>query len=107
MAFPRLYKHNDIPTKAKVGGAVEFLEAKNIEHTKADVFRHFGVSHRQDWAMISEGSVDRRHHNREDLDEEMRGTKRVISHEHIREMGPHYTRRRICCPCDDLGRSGV
>jgi hypothetical protein len=78
--------HFDTPTKAKVRGAVEFLEAKNIEHTKADVFRHFGVTHRQGWAMISEGSVDRRHHNRDDLGGDTRGRKPIISPQHIREM---------------------
>ncbi|KAF2194324.1 hypothetical protein K469DRAFT_727625 [Zopfia rhizophila CBS 207.26] len=56
--------HYEIPKKAKVRRAIEYMEAKIIPHFKEDVFRSFGVS--QGWAMISDGSVDRRHHNRED-----------------------------------------
>src|SRR4051812_8375298 len=78
-------KPHSTPTKSKVRGTIEYLEAKNIPHFKEEVFRHFGVSHRQGWAMISEGSVDRRHHNAEEV-EERRGRPPIISREQIKEM---------------------
>ncbi|KAF1964030.1 hypothetical protein BU23DRAFT_585773 [Bimuria novae-zelandiae CBS 107.79] len=65
-------------------GAIEFMEAMNIPHFKQDVFNHFKVSHRQGWAMISENSVDRRHHRADG--EEHRGRPRKISDWHIKEM---------------------
>ena len=78
-------KHYETPTKSKVRGAIDYLEAKGIPHFKEDVFRHFGVSHRQGWAIISKGSVDRRHHNAEGV-EERRGRPPLISQEQIKEM---------------------
>ncbi|KAF1936936.1 hypothetical protein EJ02DRAFT_459116 [Clathrospora elynae] len=51
--------------KAKVRGAIEFMEAQNMTFFKQHVFYHFGVSHRQGWTMISAGSKDRRHHRAE------------------------------------------
>ena len=40
-------KYCNMPVKAKVKGAVEFMEAKGIPFFKEDVFRYFGVSHNQ------------------------------------------------------------
>jgi hypothetical protein len=48
------HNHYDTPTKAKVCGAVEFLEDKCIPHFKSEVFDHLNIKHRQGWAMISE-----------------------------------------------------
>ena len=79
-------KPHPTPTKAKVRGVAEYLEAKGIEHAKEDIFRHFGVSHRQGWAMLSEGSVDRRHHNREDIEKDHRGRKPQLTSEDVRKM---------------------
>jgi hypothetical protein len=52
---------HDTPKKAKVRGAIEYLEVQNIPHFKSRVFDHFKVSHCQGWAMISEGSEDHHH----------------------------------------------
>jgi hypothetical protein len=76
--------HYDTPTKAKVRGAVEFLEAKGIPHFKSEMFDHFNVKHRQGWAMISEASEDRRHHNTDG--EEHRGGPRKITNQQLKEM---------------------
>jgi hypothetical protein len=77
---------HDTPKRARVRGAIEYMEARNIPHDKEDVFRYNGVGHRQGWAMISKGSVDRRHHNREDVDKDHRGRPSIIGHKEIREM---------------------
>ncbi|KAF2180757.1 hypothetical protein K469DRAFT_532761, partial [Zopfia rhizophila CBS 207.26] len=53
----------DTPKKAKVRGVIEYMEARTIPHSKENVFRYYEVSHRQGWAMISNGSVDQRQHN--------------------------------------------
>lgn len=70
--------------KAKICGAIEYLEAQNIPHFKSRVFDHFKVSHRQGWAMISEGSEERRHYGSES--EERRGRPRKISNWHLKEI---------------------
>ncbi|KAF2026267.1 hypothetical protein EK21DRAFT_115950 [Setomelanomma holmii] len=70
--------------RAKVRGAIEFLEAKKIPYFKQDVFDHFAVSHRQEWAMISKASEDRRHHRAEG--EEHCGRPCLISNWHLKEM---------------------
>ncbi|KAH8693308.1 hypothetical protein GQ44DRAFT_160840 [Phaeosphaeriaceae sp. PMI808] len=69
---------------------MEYMEAKNIPHFEEDVFRFFGVRHRQGWAMIFDGSVDKRHHNREDI-EEQRGRPSRLSGKDIKELDriPH------------------
>jgi len=76
--------HHDTPKRAKIRGAIEYMEARKIPHSKADVFRYYGVSKRQGWAMVSEGSVDRRHHN--SGEEERRGRPPIITQEQIHEM---------------------
>lgn len=65
------------PKKAKVRGAIKYMEARGIKHLKADVFRHFKVSKRQGWAIISKGSVNQRHYNHEDLNKDNRAKERV------------------------------
>ncbi|KAF2633510.1 hypothetical protein BU25DRAFT_427022 [Macroventuria anomochaeta] len=77
-------QQNDTPVKAKVWGAIEYLEAKEIPHYKEDVFWHFKVSYCQGWAMISDDSIDRRHHHTEGL--EHRGRPSVMSNYHLKEM---------------------
>ncbi|KAF2691386.1 hypothetical protein K458DRAFT_381244 [Lentithecium fluviatile CBS 122367] len=37
----------ETPTKARVRGAIEYMEARGIPHHKEDVFRLNGVSHRR------------------------------------------------------------
>jgi hypothetical protein len=76
---------HETPTKSRVRGAIEYMEARGIPHSKEDVFRYNGVSHRQGWAMISEGSVDRRHHNDPDV-KERRGRPYIISNTQLKEM---------------------
>jgi hypothetical protein len=60
------------------------LEAQNIPHFKSRVFDHFKVSHRERWAIISEGSEDRRHHRNKAR--EKRGRPRKISDWRLKEM---------------------
>jgi len=50
----------DTLKRATIRGAIEYMEAKKIPHSKAEVFWYYGISKRQGWVMISEGSVDRR-----------------------------------------------
>ncbi|KAF2626972.1 hypothetical protein BU25DRAFT_422285 [Macroventuria anomochaeta] len=75
-------QQHDTPVKAKVWGAIEYLEAKEIPHYKEDVFQHFKVSHCQGWAMISDNSIDRRHHHTEGP--EHRGRPSVKSNYYLR-----------------------
>ncbi|KAF2033625.1 hypothetical protein EK21DRAFT_58153, partial [Setomelanomma holmii] len=74
----------ETPTRAKVRGAIRFLEAKKIPYFKQDVFDHFAVSHRQGWAMISEAYKDRQHHRPKG--EEHRGRPRKVTIWHPKEM---------------------
>jgi hypothetical protein len=84
MADPNNHAQHQTPRKAKVRGTVEYLEAKGIPYFKQDIFNHFGVSHRQGWAMISGASEDRRHHNTTGI--EKRGRPLKISNWHLKEM---------------------
>lgn len=70
--------------KHKIRGVIEYLDAKKIPYFKSDVFDHFGVSHRQGWAMISEASEDQRHLTSDGL--EHRGRPSKISIHQLREM---------------------
>jgi hypothetical protein len=76
-------KHHDTPKKAKIQGAIEFMEAKGIPFFKEDVFRHFGVSHNRGWQILRDSS--RRHHNNSDT-EEQRGRKCLISAKDLKEL---------------------
>jgi hypothetical protein len=60
------------------------MVAKGIPHSKEDVFRFNNVSHRQGWAMISNASVDRRHHSQDKP--ERRGRPALITNQQIKEM---------------------
>jgi hypothetical protein len=84
MADPWNREAYDTPTRSCVRGAIEYMEARGIPHSKEDVFRFNQVSHRQGWAMISQGSVDRRHH-RSDRPER-RGRPRLITNNQLKEM---------------------
>ncbi|KAK3306050.1 uncharacterized protein B0T15DRAFT_217152 [Chaetomium strumarium] len=48
------YSHHTTPTKAKIQGAVEFLEAKKIPHFESDVIKQFGVSYPTGWRYLRE-----------------------------------------------------
>ncbi|OCK87251.1 uncharacterized protein K441DRAFT_671070 [Cenococcum geophilum 1.58] len=74
------------PKKAKVRGAIKYMEARGIKHLKADVFRHFKVSKRQGWAIISKGSVNQRHYNHEDLNKDNRGRPPLLNRKAIQKM---------------------
>ena len=75
---------HDTPKRSRVKGAIEYVEARNIPHSKEDVFRFNAVSHRQGWAIISEGSKDRRHQNTGEG--ERRGRKPLLSSKDIRNL---------------------
>ena len=76
-------KHYDTPTKAKVKGAIEFLEAKGIEHKKQEVFDFFGVKSTQGYELLRASTTRKRHHNPELL--ETRGRHSKLSGSQIRE----------------------
>ncbi|KAF2193554.1 hypothetical protein K469DRAFT_734875 [Zopfia rhizophila CBS 207.26] len=80
---------HETPTKSRVRGAIEYMEARGIPHSKEDVFRFNAVSHRQGWAMISEGSEDRRHAHTEEAQEhgDHRGRKPLLGAKEIRIEG--------------------
>jgi hypothetical protein len=84
MANSDQYEHYETPTKAKIRGAVEFLEAKGIPHYKSDVFRHFNVTHRRGWAMLSKDATNRRRTNTEL--QETRGRPPKITNQQLKEM---------------------
>jgi transposase len=48
------YPYHTTPKKAKIQGAVEFLEAKKIPHFKSDIFKQFGVSYPTGWRYLRE-----------------------------------------------------
>lgn len=70
---------HETPTKSKVRGAIEYMETQGIAHHKEYVFRYFCVGHGQGRAMISEGSLGRRHHNNPDIEKDYRGRPPLIS----------------------------
>jgi hypothetical protein len=76
---------HDTPKKSRIRGAIAYMEARNIPHSKEDVFRFNAVSHRQGWAIISEGSQDRRHHNAPGV-KEKRGRPSLLTNSQIIEM---------------------
>lgn len=82
------YHHYTTPTKAKVQGTVEFCDRMDLAYYKKEVFRTFGVSHRQGYEMLRDRSTSptpRRRHNDPDR-EETRGRNHIISPREIREM---------------------
>ncbi|KAF1938272.1 hypothetical protein EJ02DRAFT_354942 [Clathrospora elynae] len=70
--------------KAEVCSTIEFMEAQNIPFFKQHVFDHFRVSHRQGWAMISDGSKDCRHHRAKGEERCRRPSK--VTNWHLKEM---------------------
>ena len=77
--------HFDTPKKAKILGAVEYMEAKGIHHYKQDIFDFFGVSKARGWAIIKEDSA-RRHHNRADIQKDHRGRHPKLSAKDIHRV---------------------
>ncbi|KAF2489884.1 hypothetical protein BU16DRAFT_434759, partial [Lophium mytilinum] len=73
----------ETPVKAKVKGAIKFLEAKGIKGQKEDVFRHFKVSHTKGYWMLLD--YPRRHYNNPEV-EENRGRKSLISWQDLKNM---------------------
>ncbi|KAF1964210.1 hypothetical protein BU23DRAFT_604932 [Bimuria novae-zelandiae CBS 107.79] len=92
------YKHHSTPTKARILGACDYLDAKGIKGEKASVFKHFGVSKARGWAILREGQ-DRRRLGVDTRQEETRGRPPLISPEGLRKM------ERIIEDCDVEGRS--
>jgi hypothetical protein len=43
--------------KARIKGAAEYMDAKNIPYSHNDLFRFHDVSKKQDWAIIKEESL--------------------------------------------------
>jgi hypothetical protein len=84
MADPWNRESYDTPKRSCVRGAIEYMEARGIPHSKEDVFRFNQVSYRQGWAMISEGSIDRRHHGSDGT--ERRGRPWLITNNQLKEM---------------------
>ncbi|KAH7347983.1 hypothetical protein BKA66DRAFT_477760 [Pyrenochaeta sp. MPI-SDFR-AT-0127] len=78
------------PKKARIRGAADFNDAMGISYYHSDLFRFYGVSHHQGWAILKEGieeevpddlpqfSFDRTHHNNHAV-EERRGRKPKLS----------------------------
>lgn len=54
-------QHQDTPMKAKVQGAMEYLDAKGIKYTDGDVYQTLGVTPAQGKAAKA-GKVARTHH---------------------------------------------
>jgi hypothetical protein len=52
----QLHAHHKTPTRAKVLGAIEYLEKRQLRVNKTDVFRAFNVPLRIGWRMLKEGS---------------------------------------------------
>jgi hypothetical protein len=47
---------HDAPKRSCVKGAIEYMEAQNIPHSREDVFRFNAVSYRQGWALDQRGA---------------------------------------------------
>jgi hypothetical protein len=76
--------NHETPTKSKIRGTISYLEAAGIPHFKSRIFDHFGVGHRRGWAIISDGSEDRRHYTTDG--KEHRGRHSLVSNWHVKEM---------------------
>ena len=71
-------KPHETPRKARVKGAIDYMEARGILHFKVDVFRFNGVSKTRGWEMLKNDNEldDRQHHNSM---QEHRGRKPILS----------------------------
>ena len=76
--------HYDTPTRAKIQGDYHYLQVKAIPFDPRDIFREFGVSERQGYAIIQPEASARRRHNIDDLNE-TRGRKCKLTSEQVRE----------------------
>jgi hypothetical protein len=76
----------DTLKKARIKGAEEYMDAKNIPYSHNDLFRFHDVSKEQGWAILKDESMaaDRTHHNSE-LTPEKRGRKPLLSPKQVRE----------------------
>jgi len=78
------------PKKARIRGAADFNDAMGIPYYHTDLFKFYGVSKHQGWAILKEGieeevsedlpgmSFDRTHHNNPAI-EERRGRKPLLT----------------------------
>lgn len=48
------------PTKVKIQGAIEFLEADEQKDRKRDVFKYFDVEHTQSYKILNDKHTNRR-----------------------------------------------
>jgi hypothetical protein len=78
-------QHWPTPTKSKILGTIEFLEAQNIPYFKSAVFKQFGVTNRQGWRIIAEKEHPRRHHN-DPFRTEKRGRPSKLTNQDISKM---------------------
>ena len=76
------YKHLDTPRRARIQGAVEFLEAKGLNIKRDDVFQYFGVSRASGYRLI-QSEASRTRHNQDLI--ETRGRKLKVSGEQVVE----------------------
>ena len=78
-------KHDYIPKKAAVLGAVSYLENHHMYLQKRAVFQHFDVPERTGfrWTIKNE---PRRLHNRPDSDPDLRSRKRKLSYNNLRKV---------------------
>ncbi|KFZ17649.1 hypothetical protein V501_01617 [Pseudogymnoascus sp. VKM F-4519 (FW-2642)] len=80
--------HHKTPTRAKVLGAIEYIEKRGLRQNKSDVFRAFDVPLRTGWRIVREGS--RTLHN-SPTRVETRGRKPKITPEQLRALD-HFLR---------------
>ena len=78
------YCQKTTPIKARIQGAVEFLEKKGIKGLNEDVFRANGVSHATGYRILK--SSNPRTQINDPTRKETRGRKKVNTPEQIREM---------------------
>ena len=56
-----VHYHHTTPTKARVKGTIEYLEAQGIPHSKSEVFQFHGVGKNAGWKILRQD--DRTHHS--------------------------------------------
>ncbi|KAK7423451.1 hypothetical protein QQZ08_009020 [Neonectria magnoliae] len=72
-------EHLDTPRKARIKGAIEFMEAHDIPFAKKDVYKFNGVSERTG-RRVQKSKTDRTRHN-DPMKPEIRGRKRKATDE--------------------------
>ena len=83
-AARRSGQHYPTPTKAKIQGTIDYLQAKGWDNNQSDVFKFFGVTGPAGRRIMS-SSQPRQHHNNPTTSES-RGRLPIITPEQIREM---------------------